>query len=133
MARFKSSAAVDDSSRHYLEGVAKHLVERLYGEKGPAWGTKLTEIEDTILALRQVLSEEFLDQALQRQAQMSSERPAELKGCPKCGKEVQDRRKENDDRRTLQTRVGQAQWQEPETYCRSCRRSFFPSDQESGD
>src|SRR6266446_1913154 len=53
---------------NYLNGVAKSLVDRLYGPTGPAWGTRLTEIEDTVLAIRQHLSEQLLQQALQRQA-----------------------------------------------------------------
>ena len=134
MARFKISAAPADPVRPYLEGVAKSLVDRLYGDQGPAWGTKLSAIEDTILAIRQVLSEKMLDEALQRQANAAPERPAAWQCCPKCGREVEDRDKDKDkDPRLLQTRVGEAEWREPETYCRKCRRSFFPSDQEPGD
>ena len=134
MARFKISTAPADPVRPYLEGVAKSLVDRLYGDKGPAWGTKLSEIEDTILAIRQMLSEEILEQALERQAKTTEERPPDWQCCPKCGKQVEDKPpKENDDPRLLQTRVGEAQWRERQTYCRKCRRSFFPSDQEFGD
>ena len=131
MARFTINTAAADPVRHYLEGVAKSLVDRLYGDKGPAWGTKLTAIEDTIKAIRQVLSEEMLDEALQRQANTVDERPAELQHCPKCGKEV-ERDPDKDDCRIHQTEVGEVEWHEPATYCRPCRRSFFPSDQESG-
>jgi hypothetical protein len=130
MARFKIPTAAADPVRPYLEGVAKSLVDRLYGKDGPAWGTKLTELEDTILAIRHVLSEKMLDEALQRQA--NTPRPTPLQCCPKCGKEVEDKPKEDAEPRLLQTHVGEAQWHEPGTYCRKCRRSFFPSDQESG-
>jgi hypothetical protein len=34
-----------DPVRAYVEGVAKSLVDRLYGSEGPAWGTKMTAIE----------------------------------------------------------------------------------------
>ena len=78
MARYKIATAAADPVRPYLEGVAKSLVERLYGDKGPAWGTKLTEIEDTIKAIRQVLSEKMLDEALQRQANTEAERTGRL-------------------------------------------------------
>ena len=131
MARSKISTAPADPVRPYLEGVAKSLVDRLYGDKGPAWGTKLTAIEDTIKAIRQVLSEKMLDEALQRQANTVAERPADFQCCPKCGKEVA-RHPESDDCRIHQTDVGEVEWQEPATYCRKCRRSFFPSDQEPG-
>ena len=132
MARYKIATAAADPVRPYLEGVAKSLVERLYGDKGPAWGTKLTEIEDTIKAIRQVLSEKMLDEALQRQANTEAERPADFRCCPKCGREV-ERDPDRDDLRVHQTDVGEAEWREPATYCRRCRRSFFPSNQESGD
>lgn len=39
----------------YLEGVAKNLVDRLYGPQGPAWGTKMTELEDVVVAVRATL------------------------------------------------------------------------------
>jgi hypothetical protein len=133
MARFKISTAAAEPVRPYLEGVAKSLVDRLYGGQGPAWGTKLSEIEDTILAIRHVLSEKMLDEALQRQANTVPERPAAWQCCPKCGKQVEDRHKEDADPRLLQTRMGEAEWLEPETYCRKCRRSFFPSEQKFGD
>ena len=133
MARFKISTAGADPVRPYLEGVAKSLVDRLYGKQGPVWGTKLSEMEDTILAIRQMLSEKMLDEALQRQANTAAARPADWQCCPKCGKHVEDRPKDAADPRLLQTRVGEAEWQEPETYCCKCRRSFFPSGQELGD
>jgi hypothetical protein len=129
MARSKISRAPADPVRPYLEGVAKSLVDRLYGPKGPAWGTTLTEIEDVILAVRQVLSEEMLDRALQQQADTVDERAAPFRACPKCSREVED---DEGELRVLQTRVGEAEWQEPATYCNRCRRSFFPSGQESG-
>jgi hypothetical protein len=132
MARSTIATAPAAPVRPYLEGVAKHLVDRLYGADGPAWGTRLTAIEDTIKAIRQVLSEKMLDEALQRQANTVAERPADYQCCPKCGQEVA-RDPDADDCRIHQTDVGEAEWTEPATYCRPCRRSFFPSDQEPGD
>ena len=132
MARSTISTAPADPLRPYLEGVARNLVDRLYGDKGPAWGTKLSATEDTIQAIRQVLSEKMLDEAMQRQANAVDERPAEFQCCPKCGKEV-EKDPDKDDHRILSTTVGEAEWCEPGTYCRKCRRSFFPSEQESGD
>ena len=46
MARAKKRTPKVEELRPYVEGVAKNLVEKLYGPQGPAWGTKLTEIED---------------------------------------------------------------------------------------
>ena len=132
MARYQIATAPADPVRPYLEGVAKSLVDRLYGENGPAWGTKLVAIEDTIKAIRQVLSEKMLDEALQRQANTVAQRPADFACCPKCGRAVEPA-PDQDDYRIQQTDVGEAEWREPATYCRPCRRSFFPSDQELGD
>jgi hypothetical protein len=131
MAHYQIATAAADPVRPYLEGVAKSLVDRLYGPDGPAWGTKLSAIEDTIKAIRQVLSEKMLDEALQRQANTVEQRPAAFQCCPKCGREVQ-RDPDGDDARIQQTDVGEAEWCEPATYCRKCRRSFFPSDPELG-
>lgn len=132
MARYLIATAPADPVRPYLEGVAKSLVDRLYGDQGPAWGTRLSAIEDTIKAIRQVLSEKMLAEALQRQANTVAQRPVEFQCCPKCGQAVEPD-PESDDSRRHQTDVGEAAWQEPATYCRTCRRSFFPSDQEPGD
>jgi hypothetical protein len=132
MARFVIPTASADPVRPYLEGVAKSLVDRLYGANGPAWGTKLSTIEDTIAAIRHVLSEKMLDEALQRQADAVDDRPPQFHCCPKCGKEVQ-KDPDKDDDRILPTTVGEAEWREPATTCRKCRRAFFPSEQESGD
>ena len=50
----------------YLEGVAKNLIDKLYGPEGPPWGTSLTQIEDLILDLRQRLTKAMVAQALTR-------------------------------------------------------------------
>ena len=131
MARYQVATAAADPVRPSLEGVAKCLVDRLFGPEGPAWGTKLSAIEDTLKAVRQVLTEKMLDEALQRQANTVEQRPPAFQNCPKCGREVQ-RDPDSDDARIHQTDVGEAEWLEPATYCHQCRRSFFPSDQELG-
>ena len=112
MARFHIPTHQADPVRPYLEGVAKSLVDRLYGPNGPAWGTQLTALEDTIRAIRQVLSEKMLDEALERQAKTLDERPAAFQGCPKCGAAV-ERDPPKDASRVVQTDVGEAEWCEP--------------------
>jgi len=78
MAFSKSTAANIDDVRPYIHGVAKYLVDQLWGARGPAWGTPLSDIEDIALAVRQVLTERMLQQALQRQADtLAPERPAD--------------------------------------------------------
>jgi hypothetical protein len=129
MARPKKRTPQVEEVRPYVEGVAKNLVDKLYGPDGPAWGTKLTEIEDLLLAVRQVLTEKMLDDALARQAAAQAKAPAAALTCPGCQQPLAcDDTKE----RILDTRAGEAAWAEPEGYCRRCRRSFFPSVEEPG-
>ena len=134
MARRKKSTPEVAKVEVYLKGVAKSLVDRLYGPDGPAWGTKMAELEDVVVGIREVISEEMLAQALQRQAAAVEQRPEAYRNCPGCGKVVQDKPggPHEAEPRGVQTRAGQAQWVEPEKYCRTCRRSFFPSEQEPG-
>jgi hypothetical protein len=127
MARNKKRTQPVEELRAYVEGVAKNLVDKLYGPNGPAWGTKLTEIEDVLLEIREVLTEKMLDLTLGQQA--ASERPEPYRTCPGCHQPLPC---EEDNPRILQTRAGEAQWQEPEGYCRRCRRAFFPSVPQSG-
>jgi hypothetical protein len=130
MAFTKTTAATVDEVRPYLHGVAKYLVDQIWGAKGPPWGTKLTDIEAIALAIQQVFSERLLQQTLQRQAGTpAAERSAEYQRCPSCqgGTEAAD-----PEPRVVTTQAGDAQWQEPHAYCRRCRRAFFPSVQEPG-
>jgi hypothetical protein len=114
----------------YIEGVAKSLVDRIYGPNGLPWGTKLAELEDVVVAVRDALSENMLAQALERQAQSAEERPEPFRQCSGCDGPV-DAKPDAEPRNVL-TRAGEAEWDEPHCYCRKCRRSFFPSEQESG-
>jgi hypothetical protein len=115
--------------RPYVEGVAKNLVDKLYGPAGPAWGTTLTEIEDLLLALREILTEKMLDDALARQAAAYAQTSAAARTCPGCQQPLACDETHN---RLMETRAGEAAWSEPEGYCPRCRRAFFPSVQESG-
>lgn len=130
MASRKPSRPEVEQVRTYLEGVAKNLVDRLYGPDGPAWGTKMTELEDVVVAVREALSEKMLAQALERQAATNEQRPEPYQCCPSCGQPVAGAAPEP---RLMQTRGGEAEWLEPHMNCRRCRRSFFPSVEESGD
>jgi hypothetical protein len=112
----------------YVKGVAKNLVDRIYGPAGLPWGTKFTELEETVAAIREVLSEEMFQQALARQA-APEERPPEYRVCPDCGRPVQAAQPQP---RRLETGGGDAIWAEPKARCQKCRRDFFPSEQESG-
>lgn len=130
MARSKKRTPKVEELRPYVEGVAKNLVDKLYGPKGPAWGTKLTEIEDVLLEIREVLTERMLDLTLGQQAAALDERPEPFRTCPGCRQPLPC---DDTNPRLMETRAGEVDWQEPEAYCDRCRRSFFPSIQKPGD
>jgi len=123
MPRSRKRTPEVEEVRPYVEGVAKNLVEKLYGPDGPAWGTRLTQIEDVLLALRELLTEKMLDEALARQAAARAKAPAALH-CPGCQQPLAC---DGTNDRVLETRAGEAEWAEPEGYCTRCRRAFFPS------
>jgi hypothetical protein len=129
MARTKKHTPQVEEVRPYLEGVAKNLVDKLYGPEGPAWGTRLTEIEALLLALRAVLTEEMLAQALARQAAAHMHSPDAYRRCPSCSEPLPC---PEANPRLLRTDAGEARWSEPEGTCDRCRRAFFPSIQEPG-
>jgi hypothetical protein len=129
MAPGKKRTPKVEEVRPYVEGVAKNLIDKLYGPDGPAWGTKLTEIEDLFVALREVLGEKMLAEALARQAAVHARAPAPYSTCPGC---QQPLAWDDTSERIVQTRAGDAAWAEPEGYCDRCRRSFSPSVQEPG-
>ena len=129
MARATQRTPKVEEVRPYVEGVAKNLIDKLYGPEGPPWGTKLTEIEDLFLAIREILSEKMLAAALARQAAAQANGPALQRACPGCQQPLACA---DTNERLLETRAGDAVWAEPEGYCDRCRRSFFPSVQEPG-
>ena len=129
MARLKKRSAPTEQVRAYIEGVAKNLVDKLYGPDGPPWGTPLTAIEDLLLEVREVLTEQMLGLTLHRQAQALPQQPQAQRLCPTCQQPLSC---PDANPRILQTRVGEAEWTEPEGYCPRCRRAFFPSGEKPG-
>jgi hypothetical protein len=133
MARNKQRSPEVEEVRSYVEGVAKNLADRIWGPKGPPWGTKLTQLEDLVVEIRDVLSEKMLELGLERQALTpAEERPSAFQHCSGCGLPLPAHPEEPTEPRLVQTRGGEAQWQEPKHYCRKCRQAFFPSVPESG-
>src|SRR5580704_17812670 len=88
MAKIRKATHQVEKELAYVKGVAKSLVDRIYGPAGLPWGTKFTELEETVAAIRQVLTEEMFQQALARQA-AQEERPPEYDVCPDCGRPTQ--------------------------------------------
>jgi hypothetical protein len=129
MAPAKPYPPTVEDVRPYVEGVAKYLIDKLYGPAGPAWGTQLTEIEDLFIAIRELLGEQMLAGALARQAAAHAQAPLPYRRCPGC---QQPLAWADTNERVVATRAGDAEWAEPEGYCDRCRRSFFPAVQEPG-
>ena len=132
MARTKKRSPQAEETRAYIEGVAKNLADRLWGAQGLAWGTQLTELEDLVVEIREVLSEKMLELGLERQASTPvEERPVGFQQCSGCGQPIPPDPEEPWEPRLVHTRGGEAQWHEPKHYCRKCRQTFFPPVQKS--
>jgi hypothetical protein len=104
-----------------LQAAAKNVLFHLYGEAGPPWGTSFADLEELALRLGHTLAAELLRQGLARQAATP---PLHAGACPTCGGPLDAADPEP---RTVTTRAGEVGWQEPQSYCGSCRKAFFPS------
>jgi hypothetical protein len=114
--------------RLYLQGVAKYLVDHLYGPAGPTWGTPLAQLESTIGSLQLTLADHILHLALARQSEAATADENNSFSCPACQQPTQPRPPE---KRVVRTDVGIAEWAEPRRFCGKCRKAFFPSVEKS--
>jgi hypothetical protein len=128
MAQAQDKSVVVADLENYLEGVAKHFIERVYGAEGLPWGTKFADLEDIAVQLGQAVSRNMIEQAVARQAAAV---PAEAERCSGCDGPITPA--EHVEPRAVATQVGTAGWDEPKRYCPRCRAAFFPSVAESGD
>jgi len=116
--------------RGQIEQFAGSLRAEVYGEQGcPAWGTLFSEIEELGVQVGDAICRAFIQQSVTQQAE---EEPScyQHAGCPTCGGPLDHRDPEP---KPLLTRRGEVSWQEPQTYCKKCRKAFFPSVQKFGD
>ena len=128
MARKRDVRPEVAAQKSYLDGVAKNLVEKLYGPDGPPHGTRFADLEELAVQLGHRMAQELMSRALERQAAVQgsvAETP-----CPTCQRPTA---LADPEPRVVTTRVGEAEWSEPRGDCPSCRRSFFPSVPKSGD
>jgi len=121
MAQKTETVEILETLTPQLEGVAKNLLLQVYGEEGMPWGTPFSELEDVSVELGQLLARSLMQQAAQEQA--DQETPAEYEVCPGCSRAIQETAPRE---RSLTTRAGDVEWDEPKRYCRKCRRDFFP-------
>jgi hypothetical protein len=118
-----------ENNRLLLQGMAKNLVDKIYGPDGPPIGTRFVELEDLVVELGRVFQKSMMDQALSRQSGAFAKAPPQGNECPGCGRLTQEKEAEP---RIVQSRAGDAEWLEPHRYCDKCRKAFFPSIQEFG-
>jgi hypothetical protein len=130
MATLEKTPPEVEKCRCLLEGSAKNLADRLYGPEGPPWGTSYAELERTALCLGRAVRKRFLHLALSRQAASFRAAPSAAHcQCPSCGGDTGEAPSEP---RILHSRAGDAEWLEPQRYCRKCRKAFFPQSKSLG-
>jgi hypothetical protein len=102
------------------KGWGKVVVRRAFGEAGPGLDVDLDQMEQVAVAAAHGLTAGALEEATAQQGRLlGSEQP-----CPACGRRCGVRPQE----RPIQVRGGtRFQHREPECYCPTCRRAFFPS------
>jgi hypothetical protein len=114
----------------FASGYGKILAGEAYGPSGPGLDVDLAGLEEIVVALQEALLKGFCEAATTGQA---SQLPT-VQACPECGVECPVELPEgNDTSRPMQLRGGSFELAEPRCYCRSCRRSFFPSAAGSAD
>jgi hypothetical protein len=129
MATDKKAIPHVENNRSLLQGMAKNLVDKIYGPDGPPIGTRFVELEDLVVELGQLFQKSMMDQALSRQSGTFAKVAPKENECPGCGRLTQEKEPEP---RIVQSRAGDAEWLEPHRHCDKCRKAFFPSVQEFG-
>jgi hypothetical protein len=108
MATVEKTASEVHPCRFLLEGMAKNLVDRLYGPAGLPWGVSFAELEGLAGQLAQCLRQRFLHLALARQADTfrAAPDPAVCR-CPSCQRDTDEADPEP---RIVHSRAGDAEW-----------------------
>lgn len=108
--------------RDLVQRVSAMLVEQLTeGGYRDLTQMRLDNLENDVFGLADRISRCVAEGLLQKQAEgLHKEAPA----CPCCEGELEAKPSQ---RRSLQLRRGEAQWEEPVWRCPRCRRDFFPS------
>lgn len=104
-----------------IHGVAKNLARDVYGPKEFAPQTSFADLEELGVQLGNALTREFIQHAAAQQAQELEQRTS---CCPTCQGETELRPPAP---KVLITQRGTVAWSEPERFCSTCRRAFFPS------
>lgn len=122
-----SHRLTDEKRRDLVEfakGWGRIAADNAYGPEGPGLDVDLAGLEEIAVELQQALLDGFCEATTQRQAG----RLPETLPCPDCGRECPAKPPdETKAPRSMNLRGGSFELAEPRCYCRSCRRSFFPS------
>ena len=89
MARYQISTAAADPVRPYLEGVAKSLVDRLYGDKGRPGAPSSAPSKTPSRRFVRCCPRRCSTRRCSGRPTRSEQRPADFQCCPKCGQEVE--------------------------------------------
>jgi hypothetical protein len=114
--------ALSEHLQERIRAVAAELRYEVHGPRGcPEWGTTFDEMEQETGAIGDALACEMLSQELEHQAEAAGNTEGRCGGCgePIPFDEIAGR--------LLQTRRGEAVWQESYGQCKRCRKAFFPS------
>ena len=109
-----------EERRAALEAKAKELIDELMAWSEETDQADLTQIEDEILKIRQVMSERMLATVIEDQ---ESQRPVPGPNCPQCGKEMAYKGSKG---KQVTSRVGEVRLDRGHYYCSRCKESLFP-------
>ena len=113
---------LDPKLQERIRALSAELRKDLWGPKGyPVWGTKFIVMEEKTADIGDAIACEMLSQSLQEQAVADGHSAGCCGGCgtPIPFEEIAGR--------LLQSKRGEAAWQESHGRCKQCRKSFFPS------
>ncbi len=105
--------------RRKLQELAELISQERFGEEGIPKEITFSEIEEIGHQVGQ-LAAGMVDQTLKLR---HTKHLADVEPCPGCGKDCQVQQRQ----RSLQTRDGTVDFDEPVCYCSRCERDFFPS------
>jgi hypothetical protein len=119
MATRKLSSAELQAVKRLAKQWGKIVVKHAYGDQGPGLDVDFAQMEEVATAAAQGLTEGALEAATAQQGQLLGDKQP----CPQCGTLCVVGSQE----RPLRAKGGVIALREPQGYCPTCRRDFFPS------
>lgn len=117
---FTKAQAEDLSQlRDMAYGWGKIASRRTYGIEGPGLGIDFDSIESMAVEIGQAVIRGAIEEALNTQLKLLGDHQT----CPECSRSCPV----GTEPRSIQTRGGPIEYDEPISHCPACRRDFFPS------